>query len=49
MSENKKHKGNYEGTAKMKAKNQDLEFVNDTVENIKTTKNQIGAITKEKQ
>jgi hypothetical protein len=49
MSENKKHKGNYEGTASMKAENQDMEFVNDTVENAKTTKNLIGAITKEKQ
>jgi hypothetical protein len=49
MSENKKHSGNYKGTGTMKAKNQDMEFVNDTVENVKTTKNQIGAITKEKQ
>ncbi|MFH5186802.1 hypothetical protein ACHHV8_31770 [Paenibacillus sp. TAB 01] len=49
MSENKKHQGNYEGTASMKAENQDMEFVNDTVEDVKTTKNLNGAITKEKQ
>ncbi|MCS7459533.1 hypothetical protein N0M98_05215 [Paenibacillus doosanensis] len=44
MSENKKHQGNYEGTASMKAENQDMEFVNDTVEGVKTTKNLNGAI-----
>jgi hypothetical protein len=49
MSENKNHKGNYEGTGKMEAENQDMEFVNDTVENTKNTKNRIGAIIKEKQ
>jgi hypothetical protein len=48
VSENKKHKGNYEGTASMEAENQDMEFVNDTVENVKTTKNLNGAIAKEK-
>ncbi|SDN74169.1 hypothetical protein SAMN04487897_104259 [Paenibacillus sp. yr247] len=31
--ENKKHAGNYTGTKNMNAKNQDLEFVNDTLEN----------------
>jgi hypothetical protein len=31
--ENKKHTGNYKGTTNMNAKNQDLEFVNDTLEN----------------
>jgi hypothetical protein len=49
MSENKKHQGNYEGTASMKAENQDMEFVNDTVEGVKTTKNLNGAIAKEKE
>lgn len=49
MSENTKHQGNYEGTAHMKAENQDMEFVNDTLEGAKTTKNLKGAITKENQ
>lgn len=49
MSENKKHQGNYEGTASMEAENQNMEFVNDTVEDIKTTKNLIGATQKEKE
>ncbi|CAG7653194.1 hypothetical protein ACFQI7_30805 [Paenibacillus allorhizosphaerae] len=49
MSENKKHEGNYEGTASMEAENQDMEFVNDTVEEAKTTKNLTGAIEKDKQ
>jgi hypothetical protein len=31
--ENKKHTGNYKGTTNMNAKNQDMEFVNDTLEN----------------
>ncbi len=33
----------------MSAENQDLEFVNDTVENVKTTKNLPGATQKEKK
>lgn len=49
MSENTKHKGNYEGTASMQAENQDMEFVNDTVENVKTTNNLAGVNRKEKQ
>ena len=49
MSENKKHQGNYEGTASMKAENQDMEFVNDTVEKVKTTLNLSGATSKRKQ
>jgi hypothetical protein len=35
--ENKKHRGNYAGTANMKAKNQDMAFVNDILENAKNT------------
>ncbi|MBR2569773.1 MAG: hypothetical protein IKE34_11400 [Paenibacillus sp.] len=34
--ENKTHKGNYAGTTNMKAKNQDMAFVNDTLEQAKT-------------
>ncbi|WP_186445654.1 hypothetical protein [Paenibacillus cremeus] len=49
MSENTKHKGNYEGTAHMKAENQNMEFVNDTVEGAKSTTNLIGATSKKKQ
>lgn len=49
MSENKKHEGNYEGTASMEADNQDMEFVNDTLNQVKTTVNQIGATQKEKE
>lgn len=49
MSENKKHQGNYEGTASTEAENQSMEFVNDTVEDVKTTKNLIGATQKEKE
>lgn len=49
MSENTKHKGNYEGTAYTEAENQDMEFVNDTVEEAKTTKNLAGATGKTKQ
>jgi hypothetical protein len=30
--ENRKHAGNYKGTAHMKAENQDMAFVNDVVE-----------------
>ncbi|WP_166244192.1 hypothetical protein [Paenibacillus turpanensis] len=32
MSENKVHRGNYTGTTNMNAENQDMAFVNDTVE-----------------
>jgi hypothetical protein len=35
--ENKKHNGNYVGTNNMNAKNQDMAFVNDTLENAKNT------------
>ena len=35
MSENRKHRGNYVGTTAMHAKNQDMAFVNDTLENAK--------------
>jgi hypothetical protein len=35
--ENKKHRGNYAGTANMKARNQDMAFVNDILENAKNT------------
>ncbi|WP_438445523.1 hypothetical protein [Gorillibacterium sp. sgz5001074] len=31
--ENKKHRGNYVGTTNMSAENQDMAFVNDTLEN----------------
>ncbi|MDQ8734117.1 MULTISPECIES: hypothetical protein [unclassified Paenibacillus] len=37
--ENKKHKGNYKGTTNMHAKNQDMAFVNDTIEDTKSTSN----------
>jgi hypothetical protein len=36
MTENKKHRGNYVGTTNMQAKNQDMAFVNDTLENAKS-------------
>ncbi|RUT36505.1 hypothetical protein EJP77_05915 [Paenibacillus zeisoli] len=35
--ENKSHSGNYRGTTNMHAKNQDMGFVNDTLENAKNT------------
>jgi hypothetical protein len=35
--ENKTHQGNYRGTANMSAENQDLEFVNDTLDQAKNT------------
>jgi len=35
MSENKKHRGNYIGSTNMNAENQDMAFVNDTLENAK--------------
>jgi hypothetical protein len=34
--ENRKHKGNYTGTTNMNAENQDMAFVNDTVERTKS-------------
>ncbi|WP_168735402.1 hypothetical protein [Cohnella fermenti] len=34
--ENQKHAGNYKGTANMKAKNQDMAFVNDTIDRAKS-------------
>jgi hypothetical protein len=37
--ENQSHKGNYKGTTHMKAKNQDMAFVNDTIEDTKSTSN----------
>ncbi len=37
--ENKKHKGNYKGTTEMNAKNQDMAFVNDNVEDAKSVSN----------
>lgn len=37
--ENNTHRGNYKGTTSMKAKNQDMAFVNDTIEGAKTTSN----------
>ncbi|MNR46843.1 hypothetical protein D3C85_1658660 [compost metagenome] len=35
--ENKKHEGNYTGTTNMNAENQDMAFVNDTLENAPST------------
>ncbi|WNR42152.1 hypothetical protein [Paenibacillus roseipurpureus] len=35
--ENKKHQGNYTGTTNMNAENQDMAFVNDTLENAPNT------------
>ncbi|WP_181438522.1 hypothetical protein [Paenibacillus sambharensis] len=37
--ENKTHKGNYKGTTNMHAKNQDMAFVNDTIEGSETVSN----------
>ncbi len=37
--ENKTHRGNYKGTTNMKAENQDMAFVNDTVEDAKSVTN----------
>ena len=37
--ENTKHKGNYKGTTAMHAKNQDMAFVNDTIEDAKSVTN----------
>ncbi|MEI7024751.1 hypothetical protein [Paenibacillus sp. y28] len=36
--ENKSHSGNYTGTTNMKAKNQDMAFVNNNVEGAKDTR-----------
>lgn len=41
--ENKSHKGNYKGTAHMKAENQDMAFVNDTVEKTESEQTVRGA------
>lgn len=35
--ENEKHRGKYKGTTDMNAKNQDMAFVNDTLENAPNT------------
>ncbi|MFC4777903.1 hypothetical protein ACFO9Q_13975 [Paenibacillus sp. GCM10023252] len=40
--ENKSHKGNYKGTTHMHAKNQDMAFVNDTLEDTKSVSNFTG-------
>lgn len=37
--ENQTHKGNYKGTTQMHAKNQDMAFVNDTLEDAKSVSN----------
>ncbi|NOU64946.1 hypothetical protein GC096_12990 [Paenibacillus sp. LMG 31461] len=37
MVENKKHEDNYPGTTNMNAENQDMAFVNDTLENAPST------------
>lgn len=37
--ENQTHKGNYKGTTNMKAKNQDMAFVNDNIEDTKSSSN----------
>ncbi|MFC5647780.1 hypothetical protein ACFPYJ_01350 [Paenibacillus solisilvae] len=37
--ENKSHEGNYKGTTHMKAKNQDMAFVNDHIEDAKSVSN----------
>ncbi|WP_192896498.1 hypothetical protein [Cohnella sp. AR92] len=34
--ENQNHQGNYKGTTKMHAKNQDMAFVNDTIDRSKS-------------
>jgi len=48
VMENKTHKGNYKGTANMAAENQDMAFVNDTLEETENTQNQKGAVLKPK-
>lgn len=42
LMENETHKGNYKGTTHMKAKNQDMAFVNDTLEDAKSVTNFSG-------
>lgn len=37
--ENNTHRGNYKGTTNMKAENQDMAFVNDTIEDAKSVSN----------
>lgn len=37
--ENQSHKGNYKATTNMNAKNQDMAFVNDNVEDAKSVTN----------
>ncbi|MBW7475109.1 hypothetical protein K0T92_10150 [Paenibacillus oenotherae] len=37
--ENNTHQGNYKGTTQMKAENQDMAFVNDTIEDAKSVSN----------
>jgi len=37
--ENNTHRGNYKGTTNMNAKNQDMAFVNDTLEGAKSVTN----------
>lgn len=44
--ENKSHAGNYKGTKAMKAENQDLAFVNDTLEETESETNLPGAVEK---
>ena len=39
LMENQTHKGNYKGTTHMNAKNQDMAFVNDNVEDAKSVSN----------
>lgn len=39
MPENNKHDGNYKGTTNMAAENQDMAFVNDTLEDAEETQN----------
>jgi hypothetical protein len=46
--ENKSHEGNYRGTTNMNAENQDMAFVNDTLEEKENTQNQKGAVAKPK-
>ncbi|WP_192043403.1 hypothetical protein [Paenibacillus lycopersici] len=43
--ENQTHKGNYKGTTHMAAKNQDMAFVNDTLEDAKSVTN-YGSVKK---
>ncbi|GAB2692844.1 hypothetical protein ACFQWB_10640 [Paenibacillus thermoaerophilus] len=47
--ENKTHKGNYKGTNHMEAENQDMAFVNDTLENDPAENAKAGAIGKREE